>query len=142
LAAICVLAAPSAAQVCDEATADALDFLAGTYGLIGQMPAGGETYAATVRLVRDGCSLRVARCEAGARYDGLAEVLGVNADQMPILRFQYRRGEQTVTGRYLIRGDLNNYAAMTGKYVIGGDGRWPGREYLYIDESRARSCGE
>jgi hypothetical protein len=134
--------APASAQDCDDGTSDLLDFLVGTYGLIGQLPGNGETYAATVRLERDGCRLRLTRCEAGEIYGGQAELMGITADQVPILRFQYARGGQAVTGRYLIRGDLNNYAAMTGKYIVGGDGQWPGHEYLYIDETGARSCGD
>ena len=135
-AALVVATAPAVAAACDPATEDIAGFLAGSYGMIGRLPDHGEAYVGAVTITADGCRLTLLRCQGGRRIEVTAEIAAATADQIPVLRFRY--GE--VNGHYLIDGDLNNYAVLTGVWVAGDSPAVPGREVLYVERRSPVSC--
>ena len=142
MTAVLVAAAAPAltAEPCDPANEDLARFLAGGYGMIGRAPEHGETYAGTVSIAADGCRLTMLRCHAGRRIEVAAEIATATADRIPVLRFRYDDQGREVRAGYLIDGDLNNYAVLTGVWATDDDPGVPGREYLYVDPRDPVSC--
>jgi hypothetical protein len=140
---LCALAgAAHASQECSPLEEDLVGFLSGTYALIGRTPSGESTYAGTAVLSPQGCGLRIVRCEEAGTFVGEAEIAYATADRIPVLRSRHRRGEETVRGQYLIDGDLDNTAVLTGTYVVGDDTENPGREYLFVDRDGGEPCSD
>ena len=139
-AVLVVAAAPAAAAACDPANEDLAGFLAGSYAMIGRLPDHGETYAGAVTIAADGCRLTLLRCQAERRIEVTAEIATATADRIPVLRFRYRDQGREVRGQYLIDGDLDNYAVLTGVWATADSARVPGREYLYVEPRDPVSC--
>jgi hypothetical protein len=118
---------------CDEAGEDLASFLAGSYSLIGREPQHGAPYTGAATLRADGCRLTFLRCVGGERVIGTARLASRTADEIPVLETRYRIGPRIVQGVFLIAGDLDNYALLNGKWIIGEPSGSPGREHWYVE---------
>jgi hypothetical protein len=131
---IALLAQTAEAMACDEADEDLASFLAGSYSLIGREPDFGASYTGAATLRADGCHLAFVRCVNGERVAGSARLGSRTADEIQVLETRYRIGPQIVQGVFLIDGDLDNYALLNGKWVIGDRSGTPGREHWYVED--------
>ena len=130
---IVLLALTGGAMACDKAEEDLADFLAGSYSLIGREPHFGAPYAGAATLRAAGCRLVFTRCVNGERINGTARLGSITADEIPVLEIRYRMGSQIILGMFLIDGDPDNYALLSGKWKVGESTGAPGREHWYVE---------
>lgn len=121
------------AVACSERDEDLAGFLAGSYSLIGREPHFGAPYAGAATLRAEGCRLTLVRCVGDKRSEGTARIVSATADDIPLLEIRYRDGPKTILGMFLIDGDLDNYALLSGKWKAGESWGAPGREHWYTD---------
>lgn len=115
-----------------EPQESSLNYLVGTYRVVGQWPQNGATYSGTISLKRHGAALDVRRVIGGKVTLGTAFLASVTGDKIPVLQMQFTVNGVKHEGTYLWRGDLNNYARISG-YVYRMDGKTtvPGIEALF-----------
>ena len=121
---------------------DLLNFLAGTYGVIGKMP-GDESapvYSGLVTIRRSGSKLEITRCIGGARHKGEGSIVPVTGDRIMTMQYRWQDGKNKYEGRYDIHSDIDNYARLSGPFVhVGNSGRF-GWELLYFEEDVMGKC--
>ncbi len=113
-----------------------LGFLAGSYTVIGKKIESGETYLGKVRLIyreNDGF-LEMIRIIGGRTVRGKARIEPVLAGESRVLRLYFTDGGLEYEGTFLWRGDLDNYARLSG-YLYFKDSATddPGLEAMFID---------
>lgn len=104
-------------------------FVQGTYQLIGQQPDNTVLYRGTVYLLD---SNRVKRAINNRVIWGTWQVEFSGADKTPVLRCRFTDNHIAYETTYLINGDLDNYARLSG-YLYRRDGKTvqPGLESLF-----------
>jgi len=108
------------------------DFVAGTYTLVGRAADSDATYSGTVRIAPGAPELVVTRELAGGTVSGAGAIESATADAVPVLRVRFREGEAAWEATYLIAGDLDNRARLSGYlYRTDGSTRVPGLETLF-----------
>jgi len=130
---IALLALTAEAIACDEMEEDLASFLAGHYSLIGREPHFGAAYTGSATLKAEGCRLTLVRCVGDKRIEGTARLDRATADEIPVLEIRYLDGPKIILGMFLINGDLDNYALLDGKWLVGESWGAPGREHWYTD---------
>ncbi len=115
-------------------------FLEGDYGLIGKKPGSDETYSGTVRIRQSGNKLEVLRCAGSSRLAGEGSIVSVTSDRIPNLKVRWRDGKNEYEGRYQINGDSDNYARLSGPYVLTEDQTKFGWELFYVDRDGGPVC--
>ena len=118
---------------------DLAGFVAGRYLLIGRDPQG-RAYVGTLRLERAEGALSALRCVAGERLDGRAHIDFATADRVPVLDIDYGGAGGLDGARFVIDGDLDNSALLSGPVRWrGAAGR--GWEHAHADPAAADECG-
>lgn len=110
-------------------------FVQGTYQLIGQQPDSTVLCRGTVCLLD---SNRVKRTINNRVIWGTWRIELSGADKTPVLRCRFSKNHIAYENTYLINGDLDNYARLSG-YLYRRDGKTvqPGLEtlfYLHTDD--------
>lgn len=117
-----------------------LDFVVGNYGVVGKEP-GGTTYSGTATITRCGNKLKIVHCIGGARRSGEGSIVPVTGDRIPNVIYHRSEGPRKYKGRYEIHTDIDNYARLSGPYVLSGaDETVWGWEMLYMDPDNAGEC--
>jgi len=115
-------------------------FLEGDYGLIGKKPGSDDTYSGTARIRQRGNKLEVLRCVGSFRLAGEGSIVPVTSDRIPNLKVRWRDAKNEYEGRYQINGDLDNYARLSGPYVLTEDQTKFGWELFYVDRDGGPVC--
>jgi hypothetical protein len=108
-------------------------FLTGKYVLVGRKPDSEATYTGRVILKQRGNEFDVVRIIGKQTVNGTASFDTVTPDKIPVLRMRFQFDGQPFDATYLWRGDLSNYARLTG-YVYSPDNnktKFPGLEALF-----------
>ena len=105
-------------------------FLSAAYGLIGKRPGSAETYAGSVTIKARGDALEVIRCIGSSRIAGKGSVVLVTSDAIPNLKVRWHEGKDEYEALYMIHGDADNYARLSGPYIRLHDAAKLGWELL------------
>jgi hypothetical protein len=120
--------------------ADLPGFLSATYSLIGKKPGSNQTYSGSVTIKTHGDTIEVIRCIGSSRLAGSGSIVAITADKIPNLKVRWREGKDEYEALYVIQGDADNYARLSGPYVRLRDNGKPGWELLYVDPDGANTC--
>lgn len=118
-----------------------VDFVAGSYELIGRYPDSDNVYSGTMTIgVADenSGSLTITRRVGGKTIPGSGVVTSTTGDAVVVLRIEFEGAHGAeMEATYLIDTDLDNYARLTGYvYAKNGDTTIPGIEALFSDHYR------
>ena len=118
-----------------------VEFLIGTYEVIGRYPDSEQLYAGTVEISLselDTNAVSITRIINGTSIQGDGKITNATGDTITVLRVVFEEAGQTMEATYLMDSDLNNYARLTGYvYVQNGETRLPGIESLFHDHYRS-----
>jgi hypothetical protein len=111
------------------------DYLAGKYFLIGKSLNGDDTYLGSVVFVSRHDHLTVTRTVNGVSVKGIGHIeYALGADKASVLRVRFSQDGIEYETTYLWRGDLDNYARISGYlYRPGVKTDSPGMEVLFIN---------
>lgn len=109
-------------------------FLAGTYRVVGQEIDSDATYGGTVVFEGRQDHLAVTREIRGETTRGTGRIEhALGPDAVAVLRVRFTRGGQAFEITYLVHGDLDNYARLSGfVYRPGAPTARPGLEALFV----------
>jgi hypothetical protein len=130
----------AAASVHGAQDRDLPGFLSATYGLIGKKPGSPQTYSGSVTIKPRGDAIEVIRCIGPSRVAGKGSIVRITGDRIPNLKVRWREGKDEYEALYMIHGDGDNYARLSGPYVLLHDGAKVGWELLYVDPDGAPAC--
>ncbi len=114
-----------------------LDFLVGSYELIGREPNDGRSYYGKMIIQRKDNVLVIKKIINGKTINGVGYLRNaLCCDSVKTLIIEYSISGIEYESSYLIDTDLDNYARMTGYvYRKKGDTKKPGLEALFIANS-------
>ncbi len=111
-----------------------VDHLSGTYVVIGKHAGSGILFDGAVKLTRSGYRLQVVRTIAGQATTGTGTLEKALRGETTVLRVRFVHAGQDYEATYLIDGDLDNYARLTGYvYLKDGSTKRVGLEALFAD---------
>lgn len=90
-----------------------LDYIAGSYILIGKQGTTDKAYTGTVDLIIDGSTINVVRTINGTKTNGTATIEDTGKDRILIVLYE-GRGDATMVGRYHIFTDPHSHGIMSG----------------------------
>lgn len=125
------LVVAAASHAAEPDTAFLLEFLAGDYRLVGQLPDSGAAYVGRVTLTEHNGQFDVVRNIAGVstQSTGRIEIVG---EGTKVLRCKFAVGGTAYEATYLWKSDLDNYPRLTGHvYRAEGETKSPGLEALF-----------
>jgi hypothetical protein len=123
----------SGAWAQSEEPDDLITFLQGTYRIIGQWPESDETYQGTVTIKSMGNRLDVLRTINSRKIKGVGVITTTTADKVKVLTVTFTQQGRKYKATYLISGDLDNYARLSGYlYPEAKKIKKPGLEALFI----------
>lgn len=112
-----------------------IEFLVGTYDVIGRYPDSEQLYTGTVAISLSDTatnSVSVTRTIGEISTQGEGELTTATGDAIAVLRVVFQEAGRAMETTYLIDSDLDNYARLTGYvYMQGGGTRIPGIESLF-----------
>ena len=133
--AIALLVFPAYGDDDPEGHQSQLGYLSASYILIGKKLDSDDTFLGRMVLAQN-----------GSRLEGYREIEGVRVavsgtikhprccESTHVLRLRFAEGDHQLEGTYLWRGDLDNYARISGYvYERGTSTMWPGMEVLFRD---------
>lgn len=119
-----------------------IEFLVGTYDVIGRYPDSEQLYTGTVAITlsdTEPASVAVTRMIDGVSIQGKGEITTATGDAIAVLRVVFQEADRVMEATYLIDSDLDNYARLTGYvYVQAGRTQIPGIESLFHNHYRNR----
>lgn len=116
---------------------DLYGFLAGTYAVIGKAPDSDRTYSGTILFEETEDALRVVRSVGTTKIVGTGKLEKALHGEVDVLRVRFSEQGKNFEATYLIKGDLDNYARLTGYvYAAGGGTERVGLEALFADNGR------
>lgn len=132
---VCLLLFAVAVQAEEGEEGFLLQFLEGTYQVIGMEPDGEVLYAGRITLKKDGHALEVTRNIQQKTAHGKGVLETVTADEIMVLKIRFEQDGKDLEGTYLIHSDLDNYARLTGHvYLQDGSTTKPGLEAFFIEK--------
>ncbi len=116
---------------------DLYGFLSGSYVVIGKHPDSTEIYSGQVNLEESDGQLQVVRIVNGRITRGIGKIEKAAGGDATVLRIRFDRDGKSYEGTYLVHGDLDNYARLTGYvYLADGSTRHVGLEALFADRGQ------
>lgn len=116
---------------------DLYGFLSGSYVVIGKHPDSTETYSGQMNLEECDGQLQVVRIVNGHITRGIGTIEKAAGGDATVLRIRFDRDGKSYEGTYLVDGDLDNYARLTGYvYLADGSTRRVGLEALFADRGQ------
>lgn len=140
IAVVCALILCTLPGVLAAADNDLSGFLRATYGLIGKRPGSGETYSGALAIKPHGDTIEVIRCIGPSRIAGTGSIVRITSDRIPNLKVKWRDGKDDYEAFYMIHGDADNYARLSGPYIRLNDPAKSGWELLYVEPDGAPVC--
>ena len=133
------LISSSSAQInSNEEIDDLLQFLVGSYDIIGRLPDSRRTYTgkSIFKLEDNKNKLKVLRIIEDKEIEGTGTIECVSEDKIKVLKVKFTEYNYQYEVTYIINSDLNNYARLTGNlYFLDKDTTQPGLEALFIDNT-------
>ena len=108
-----VAAAPQPSPTGEDVT-DILEFLTGSYRLIGKELDSEKTFLGEVTINRKGNQLQILRTVNGATVEGTGGIEFASLGESRVLRIRFKSGTSNYEGTYLYHSDLDNYPRLTG----------------------------
>ena len=116
---------------------DLYGFLNGSYVVIGKRPDSTETYSGQINLEEGDGQLQVVRIVNDRITRGIGKIEKAAGGDATVLRIRFDRDGKSYEGTYLVEGDLDNYARLTGYvYLVDGSTRSVGLEALFADHGQ------
>ena len=113
---------------------DLYGFLSGSYVVIGIRPDSTETYSGHINLEEADGQLQVVRILNDQITRGIGKIQKAVGGEADVLRIRFDQDGKSYEGTYLVDGDLDNYARLTGYvYLADGSTRSVGLEALFAD---------
>ncbi len=113
-----------------------MNFLVGSYDLIGRKPDSSELYAGVVTIQRHGDTLFVERVINGKTVVGRGRIAHLAGDAMTALRVRFSEAGNPFEATYQINADPNNYGRLSGFVYTGAtDTQRAGLEALFNQSS-------
>lgn len=135
----CTPESPETSSLSDAPSGLPIEFLAGSYDVVGRRPGSDQTYSGTMVLApsdSDASLLSITRTIGQVSTSGTGSLQWTEA-QVQVLRISFEDGVEPMEATYLIVSDLDNYPRMTGYvYRREGDTAIPGLEVLFSDHYR------
>jgi hypothetical protein len=113
-----------------------VEFIAGSYEIVGRRPDSAVTYAGRMEIViEEGAALlSITRTIGETVSGGTGSLEKTSADGVEVLRIHFEENGITYEATYLLGGDLDNYARLSGYvYKKAGGTQVPGIEALFSD---------
>jgi hypothetical protein len=125
---------------------DLLDYLTGSYRLIGKELDSDKPFLGEVVINRKGEQLQVLRTVNGITTEGVGRIEIAPLASSRVLRIRFSSGNNKFEGTYLFHSDLDNYARITGylykvnpKTGVPIDTKNPGLETLFPEAPMKQS---
>ncbi len=116
---------------------DLYGFLSGSYVVIGKRPDSTETYSGQINLEEADGQLQVVRIVNDQITRGIGKIQEAVHGEVDVLRIRFDQDGKSYEGTYLVDGDLDNYARLTGYvYLADGSTRSVGLEALFADRGQ------
>ncbi len=120
-----------------RAQPDLYGFLIGSYVVIGKRPDSAQTYSGQMNLEAGDGQLQVVRIVNDRITRGIGKIERAIGGEAVVLRIRFDRDGKSYEGTYLVEGDLDNYARLTGYvYLADGSTRSVGLEALFADRGQ------